>query len=549
MPEIIVKLGDNIVQKYFFIKESMSIGRAPENEIVIENLAISRHHATIRHENGRYYLIDEDSSNGTYVNGVRIQKTEIMDRDVVTVGKHKLYYYDQQAEPAKRVTSDDRTMVFEPTTDAQIEVVKGRQKGALFDLTGPTTTIGRGTGNDIRLNDWFISKSHAVIERHGQDFMIRDLGSWRHTIVNGREIDEAYLNDGDEIQLGPTVLIRFAHKSPTPAARMPIRMPVELGADAPAPSAPQPPVAVAISAADLTPTTRFSPEILGNLAPRAANGAVARAEEETGVPNAADAAAEAADDMAAELDQAAEAGPVAEPRENAALSDIERPAEAVGAGPVAEPIDTPEEYAAPSDTDQPSEEEDDSAPKLDAAYEAMDKNEVLFDPMPVLGDAFEAPVEAFTAEETGEAESTEPAGDYASASDVEAVLTGQAEAAAYPIDIVAGGEAVSRDAVREEKGAEAAAIVELAAGAASEPTPLDMALESVDDLETAPGADGADAVAATGAGADGPTGGTQDGQLADEIALWERALANRSPLIRKQAARRLKKLTGKDYEF
>ena len=87
MPEIIVKLGDSIVQKNIFVKESIRIGRVPDNEIVVENLAVSRYHGIIDYEDGRYILTDLDSSNGTFVNGVRIKKTELQDRDVITIGK------------------------------------------------------------------------------------------------------------------------------------------------------------------------------------------------------------------------------------------------------------------------------------------------------------------------------------------------------------------------------------------------------------------------------------------------------------------------------
>ncbi|MCD6385058.1 FHA domain-containing protein, partial [Candidatus Sumerlaeota bacterium] len=90
MTEIIVKLGDNVVHKYFFDKDILNIGRARDNDIVIENLAVSRNHARIRRVEGKYILTDLNSANGTFVNGVRITKTEIMHNDVITIGKHNL---------------------------------------------------------------------------------------------------------------------------------------------------------------------------------------------------------------------------------------------------------------------------------------------------------------------------------------------------------------------------------------------------------------------------------------------------------------------------
>jgi pSer/pThr/pTyr-binding forkhead associated (FHA) protein len=243
MPEIIVKLGDSIVQKYFFVNETMSIGRAPDNEIVIENLAVSRCHSVIKQEEGRYVVVDLGSANGTHVNGVRIKKTELIDRDVITLGKHKLFFYDQRSSQSNRQPSTadvDRTMLVQPTPRAELEVIKGRQKGERFELTGLQTHLGKGSANEIQLKDWFVSKQHAVIERRGNVFYIRDLGSWRHTFVAGQAIDEVRLKSGDLIQLGPTVQVTFsldedlAGADPSSSARIPIEM--AAGGEAEAPS-------------------------------------------------------------------------------------------------------------------------------------------------------------------------------------------------------------------------------------------------------------------------------------------------------------------------
>lgn len=240
MPEMIVKLGDNVVQKYFFVKESMSIGRTMDNQIVIENLAISRNHAIIHFDSGKYTVEDMGSSNGTFVNGVRIRKTEILDRDVISIGKHKLYFYHQHAanevqRPA--LESNDRTMMMTINDTPQLVVTKGRQKGQRFDVSRLPCTIGRGSANLLRINDWFVSKQHAVIEQRGDDYVIKDLDSWRNTKVNGATIKEAVLKEGDEIQLGPTVLIKFDFPDSALNANLSPRQPVEMQA-ASAPLAP-----------------------------------------------------------------------------------------------------------------------------------------------------------------------------------------------------------------------------------------------------------------------------------------------------------------------
>jgi pSer/pThr/pTyr-binding forkhead associated (FHA) protein len=231
MAEIIVKLGDNVVQKCFFYQETLLIGRSPNCQVMIENLAISREHAKIDFQGGRYFIIDLDSANGTYVNGMRVKKTEIMDKDAIAVGKHMLHFYDQQANVAARAPSrpdghETMTMAAPEPAKAMLVINKGRQKGQCLAVTKDLTKLGRGPENDIHLTDWFVSKQHAQVERRGQRHVIRDLGSWRHTFVNGEAITEAPLHHGDVILLGPTVELVFETRAERPACP---RVPIELG--------------------------------------------------------------------------------------------------------------------------------------------------------------------------------------------------------------------------------------------------------------------------------------------------------------------------------
>lgn len=72
---------------------------------------------------------------------------------------------------------------------------------------GPTTSLGRHPSNTLRLVDREVSKEHAIIERVGREFVLKDLGSSNGTFVNGRRVKELKLRDGDEIALGSSRLI------------------------------------------------------------------------------------------------------------------------------------------------------------------------------------------------------------------------------------------------------------------------------------------------------------------------------------------------------
>lgn len=209
MPEIIVKLGEEVVNKYFFDKEILNIGRARDNDIIIENLAVSRNHARIRLTNGKYVLTDLNSANGTFVNGVRITKTEIMHNDVITVGKHNLLFVNKPLSE-EQIISDafgaDRTMIVDRAPCGLLVVTTGKQRGQEFKLSKHENHIGRSADNDIRLHDWFVSKHHCVIIKQGNNYFIKDLGSWRGVFVNNQPIKDTQLKEGDDIKLGATHL-------------------------------------------------------------------------------------------------------------------------------------------------------------------------------------------------------------------------------------------------------------------------------------------------------------------------------------------------------
>jgi len=219
MPEIIVKLGDSIVQKNIFVKESIRIGRVPDNEIIVENLGVSRYHAVIDCEDGRYLLTDLDSSNGTFVNGVRIKKTELQDRDVITIGKYTLEFHSEADKP-EHVDQMDGTMILK--TKQQKELLDGdRQQRELVNRIGGSaliglentglaeyridrevTTLGKAKFVHIRAKGFLLSGIQAKIVKEGENFFLMNLGRKGKTLLNGEPVTRAQLKNGDILQVG-----------------------------------------------------------------------------------------------------------------------------------------------------------------------------------------------------------------------------------------------------------------------------------------------------------------------------------------------------------
>ena len=109
MARLVLSLDGQVLAEYNMNKERYTIGRLPDNDIRIDNPAVSGHHSLIINILNDSFLEDLNSTNGTYVNGKLIKKHALQHGDVITVGHHQLRFVDQQANRrrAGRVREDD----------------------------------------------------------------------------------------------------------------------------------------------------------------------------------------------------------------------------------------------------------------------------------------------------------------------------------------------------------------------------------------------------------------------------------------------------------
>jgi len=90
---------------------------------------------------------------------------------------------------------------------ASLFVIQGRDQGTRFQLEETIHTVGRTQNNSVRLHDTEISRAHAEFIQHGNNYVLRDLGSSNGTFVNGQPASERELVSGDQIQLGKSLLL------------------------------------------------------------------------------------------------------------------------------------------------------------------------------------------------------------------------------------------------------------------------------------------------------------------------------------------------------
>ncbi len=221
--KLVLSLNGAVLREFPLSKERITLGRKPENDIHIDNLAVSGQHALIITILNDSFLEDLGSTNGTFVNGKLIKKHALQNGDVIAIGKHELKYINQNATAGD--ADFEKTMIIRPgmanasaaavakTTEkaeqvaaatpghdidvseeqlplGKVQVLNGPAMGKELVVKKPLTTLGR-PGVQV-----------AVITRRPQGYFITHVEG-EHPSVNGKAIgDQAHpLKDNDVLEL------------------------------------------------------------------------------------------------------------------------------------------------------------------------------------------------------------------------------------------------------------------------------------------------------------------------------------------------------------
>src|SRR5260370_15018966 len=90
MPKLSLMFDNKIVKEVPVGSRPVTIGRSPDNDLPVDNLAVSNYHAKIYFEAGRMVIEDLDSLNGTFVNDLRVERATLHDGDNIHIVKHKI---------------------------------------------------------------------------------------------------------------------------------------------------------------------------------------------------------------------------------------------------------------------------------------------------------------------------------------------------------------------------------------------------------------------------------------------------------------------------
>src|ERR687898_1944323 len=113
MARLVLSLDGQVLAEYNMSKERYTVGRLPDNDVRIDNAAVSGHHALVINILNDSFLEDLNSTNGTYVNGKLIKKHAMQHGDVITVGHHQLRFAESQSSDTEP-DEFEKTMVITP---------------------------------------------------------------------------------------------------------------------------------------------------------------------------------------------------------------------------------------------------------------------------------------------------------------------------------------------------------------------------------------------------------------------------------------------------
>jgi len=212
-----VPAGEGGPRSLTFDGARVVIGRGLGCEVRLPDPSVSQRHASVRADGPEYTLVDEGSTNGTFVGEARLVSRSprtLRSGDLVRVGRVWLEVQIDQTPATADLPTATRDLALKLVADAmralgddvsaRVSVVEGPDRGRAFTLAeeGRAYVLGRGEACDLLLDDEDVSREHVQLVRRAGGVLVRDLGS-----KNGAWLGETPLSpDRDTAWRAPAVL-------------------------------------------------------------------------------------------------------------------------------------------------------------------------------------------------------------------------------------------------------------------------------------------------------------------------------------------------------
>lgn len=233
MPKLVLKFQNSVLKEAAVGAREVSIGRSPDNGLVIDNPAVSHYHARVFNEEGRLMIEDFGSMNGTFVNGQRVKMVALKPGDSVEIGKHTILVADSRETgdpffkggvPRPAAPKINETVMLDTKERreflqkvaavgesaqpaparvkvATLVVKNGKTNQKEYTLNDKLTVIGRSAMATVKLKAWFAPKVAAQINRREDNCYYIGAAEKVPTINGQPVIHPAKLSSGDIIEV------------------------------------------------------------------------------------------------------------------------------------------------------------------------------------------------------------------------------------------------------------------------------------------------------------------------------------------------------------
>jgi FHA domain-containing protein len=251
MPKLVLLFEGRVIRETAVtLGSAVTIGRLPDNTIVIDNSAVSSHHVRVAREGPQFVVEDLGSTNGTFVNGEKVTKKPLRHGDTILVGKHKLFFdrmgeaeFDGPELSGGDLADFGGTVMLDPeqqqrllaaaqariaarnnaaaqaaaaqaagahaqtapapapapeapaaappppkprTAVGRLHVISGQTDLSEYRLDASTSFIGTAESSLVRLHGWFKPKLAVAIARMGESYVATPVSG--KTLINGQRL-------------------------------------------------------------------------------------------------------------------------------------------------------------------------------------------------------------------------------------------------------------------------------------------------------------------------------------------------------------------------
>lgn len=237
MPKLVLRFGAAVIKEIPLGAEftALTVGRKPDNDVVIDNPAVSGHHLKIVKESNKFFVEDLNSTNGSFLNGQKVLKAELHNSDQIAISSHKLVFVNIEEQlpvpGAQAGISSEETVVLDPSKQKELlekmaavakettlvggpktervgmlRIVDGAIDLSEIELTKYVTYIGGGKQCDVKIKAGLFASSDVVaaISRRPDGYLFKAVKENFAKINNNTVTQDQSLKDGDVIEAGKT---------------------------------------------------------------------------------------------------------------------------------------------------------------------------------------------------------------------------------------------------------------------------------------------------------------------------------------------------------